>query len=271
MNIKITKTVFLAVLLFLTVNFVHIELTKVESLQHHSVVIDSIEPEDTDFSDLMPLKEKIKNARVVVLGEMTHSDGATMKAKTRMVKFLHQEMGFDVLAWEAGFIDCWYLNNGLRANIPLREAKDNLMRGGWDSSYYIQTLFEYCRNSWQKEFPLEMAGFDHSRPPNGEINFKKVLESLFQKTKDISLSPSETETIDGLLKSMCGYIGNKYSKNFSNDSFNLATQAIKSVLNTLENASTELETSLSPEHIQFIKFSLQSALKQADDWKYRKD
>ena len=237
-----------------------------ESLLKHSIVIDNIEFENTDFSDLMPLKEKIKNARVVVLGEITHSDGSTMKAKTRMVKFLHEEMGFDVLAWEAGFIDCWFLNNGLRADIPLREAKNNLMRGGWDASFYIQPLFEYVRESWNTEAPLEMAGFDQNRPPNGTKNFKKILNELTKRSRVISLSESENEAVDGLLKCIYGYLGNEYSKSFSKNSFIKATNALKSIYKRLENDAGKLETSFSPRFIQLIKFSLQSALMQAEDW-----
>lgn len=62
--------------------------------------------EDEDFSDLMPLKALIGSARVVALGEQSHGDGSTFKAKCRLVRFLHQEMNFDVLAWESGLFDC---------------------------------------------------------------------------------------------------------------------------------------------------------------------
>ncbi len=51
--------------------------SKVEWLQKNAVRIRSIDPGDDDFSDLMPLKKIIGNARVVQLGEQSHGDGAT--------------------------------------------------------------------------------------------------------------------------------------------------------------------------------------------------
>src|SRR5687767_13577809 len=75
-------------------------------LATHSVPVRSIDPDDDDFSDLQFLKRTIGNARVVQLGDQTHGDGATIYARGRLVRFLHEQMGFDVLAWEGGFFDC---------------------------------------------------------------------------------------------------------------------------------------------------------------------
>ena len=56
-------------------------------LQEHSAAVSSIDPSDTDFSDLMPLAAAIGPARVVLLGEQTHGDGATFLAKTRLNRY----------------------------------------------------------------------------------------------------------------------------------------------------------------------------------------
>lgn len=67
------------------------------------VPIRSIDPEDDNFADLRPLKKYLGKARIIQLGEQSHGDGATFFAKQRLIRFLHKEMGFNVLAWEAGF------------------------------------------------------------------------------------------------------------------------------------------------------------------------
>src|SRR5450631_1268156 len=69
-------------------------------------VIRSIEPADTDFSDLEGLAAAIGNSRIVLLGEQTHGEASTFLAKTRIIHFLHEKMGFNVLAFESGFYDC---------------------------------------------------------------------------------------------------------------------------------------------------------------------
>ncbi|HEX5720591.1 MAG TPA: hydrolase, partial [Thermoanaerobaculia bacterium] len=78
---------------------------QVRWLAGHTVAVRSVDPADEDFSDLMPLVQVLGKARVVQLGEATHGDGATFLAKGRLIRFLHQVMGFDVLAWESGIFD----------------------------------------------------------------------------------------------------------------------------------------------------------------------
>ncbi|HWB93096.1 MAG TPA: hypothetical protein VG605_14635, partial [Puia sp.] len=68
--------------------------------------IRSIDANDTDFTDLAKLRSALGDARIVLLGEQTHGEGSTFQAKTRLIKFLHEKMGFDVLAFESGFYDC---------------------------------------------------------------------------------------------------------------------------------------------------------------------
>ena len=76
---------------------------RVPWLKKNAVKVRSVDPSDTDFSDLMPLKKAIGNAQVVMLAEGTHFDGTTDLARARLIKFLHEKMGFDVIAFESGF------------------------------------------------------------------------------------------------------------------------------------------------------------------------
>src|SRR5262245_26032905 len=117
----------------------------VPSLRAQAVVVRSIDPTDEDFSDLEPVVSQIGSSRVVVLGEATHGEGTTSRAKARMVRFLHQRMGFDVLAWESGLTQTYALNQALRnPETPLAQAKTFLMSGGWASEEETHALFEYA-------------------------------------------------------------------------------------------------------------------------------
>lgn len=132
----------------------------VEWLKENAVKVRSVDPSDEDFSDLLPLKEIIGNARVVQLGEPSHGDGTAFEAKVRLVKFLHQEMGFDVLAWESGFYDCWQMNRALRRKLSPAEVADRGVFSLWSQCRQVMPLFEYALKSQASPFPLEMAGFD---------------------------------------------------------------------------------------------------------------
>jgi erythromycin esterase len=60
-----------------------------------------------DFSDLAPLADFVGNRRIVLLGESGHGVAEFNHLKVRLVKYLHEELGFDVVAFESSFYECW--------------------------------------------------------------------------------------------------------------------------------------------------------------------
>lgn len=122
-----------------------------------------------DFEDLERLKALIGNARIVQLGEQSHGDGSCFEAKVRLVKFLHQEMGFDVLAFESGLYDCWkadedFLKQAKRdpdekEATPLQSAQNGVF-GIWTGCGQLSPLWEYLDEHATDERRLELAGFD---------------------------------------------------------------------------------------------------------------
>jgi hypothetical protein len=120
---------------------------KIAWLQKNSIPIRTIDPADDDFADLVPLKKVIGGARIVQLGEQSHGDGATFYAKERLIRFLHEQMGFDVLAWESGFFDCEAMNQVLDSNMPALEAAQRGVFGIWTRGGLMTPLFEYTRST----------------------------------------------------------------------------------------------------------------------------
>jgi erythromycin esterase len=124
------------------------------------VPIRSIDPYDDDFSDLRPLKKFIGSARVVQLGEPSHGDGATFYAKQRLIRFLHSEMGFNVLAWESGFFDCEEMDKALHTQMPIPQARAVGLFSIWSNGPFVTPVFEYARSTYKTSRPLRMTGFD---------------------------------------------------------------------------------------------------------------
>ena len=131
-------------------------------LKDNAVVVRTIDPElrNDDFADLRPLIELIGEARVVGLGEQTHGDGATFHAKTRLIRFLHEVMGFDVLVWESGMYDCRRVELALRRGENIEDCWRNGIFGIWAMSAEVQPLFEYINSTRGTNRPLEIAGMD---------------------------------------------------------------------------------------------------------------
>ena len=129
-------------------------------LREQAIQLHSISPSDEDFADLQPLKQIIGDARIVMLGEQSHGDGTTFHAKTRLIKFLHQEMGFDVLAFESGLYDCskaWqFLQRGMN---PVQAVRWGV-HGIWSRSHQVQPLIAYLGEKATTAWPLELSGFD---------------------------------------------------------------------------------------------------------------
>ncbi|HWU54118.1 MAG TPA: hypothetical protein VN175_01370, partial [Rhizomicrobium sp.] len=80
----------------------------------NAVTVRSVDAADEDFSDLEPLAKAIGPAQVVALGEPGHGAGTSFAAKVRLIKFLHQHLGFDVLVWESGMYDVELSQAGMR-------------------------------------------------------------------------------------------------------------------------------------------------------------
>lgn len=159
---------------------VETEAAKVAWLEAHAARVISIDPDHIDFTDLEPLRHAIGDARVVQLGEQSHGDGAVFLAKCRLVKFLHQEMGFDVLVWESGMFDCREVDRAIRGahggdDAGEREGKDigeeeaeevwrlawkNGIFGIWALSAQAQPVLQYVHDVAGSERPLEIAGYD---------------------------------------------------------------------------------------------------------------
>jgi erythromycin esterase len=126
----------------------------------HAVTVRSIDAKDDDFSDLEPLMTAIGSSRVVQMGEPSHGAGSAFAAKVRLIKFLHQRMGFDVLVWESGLYDVRLAQAALRtAEDPVVAAKRGILTV-WSNAEEVRPLLEYVRASQATTSPIDVAGMD---------------------------------------------------------------------------------------------------------------
>src|SRR5438270_9209331 len=63
-----------------------------------------------DASDLDPLIDRIGDARYVLLGEASHGTSEYYRWRTRLSKRLIEEKGFDFIAVEGDWPDCYRVN-----------------------------------------------------------------------------------------------------------------------------------------------------------------
>ena len=134
---------------------------RVTWLRDHAVPVRTIAPDAEDFRDLEPLREVLRDVRVVLLGESTHGSGSDLLAKTRLVKFLHQELGYDLLAFESGLYEMSVAWDSLRSGMPGAAAIELGTWGLWTGSRQMQPLIRYLAEQAHGPAPLQISGFDN--------------------------------------------------------------------------------------------------------------
>lgn len=149
--------------------------------------IRTIEPDSLDFSDLEIFGKAIGDSRIVMLGEQDHGDAPTFLAKTRLIKYLHEKKGFNVLSFESDF---FALNEGWEKLDKQKAKIDTFLRKNifsiWTNCKQCDNLFyNYIPQSLESENPLTITGFD-SQVHGQYSNTLKTFIHDFLKAKDIS-------------------------------------------------------------------------------------
>lgn len=175
---------------------------RVKWLADNSFPIRSINPEDGNFNDLQFLKRNIGQARVVQLGDQTHGDGATIYARGRLIRFLHEEMGFDVLAWESGFFTCEDMNEAIRSDVPIEQAIRQGLHPISAQSGLLVPLFRYIRPTFATDRPLWQTGLDIQDFLGDPQSFPAALRRLSSRIDSVDRAlalPAERQTFEAIV------------------------------------------------------------------------
>jgi erythromycin esterase len=113
---------------------------------------------DHDFSDLEFLRGYVGDRRVVQLGESAHGAAEFSRLKVRLVKYLHERLGFDVIALEGAVYEC-FMTNLLATTEHPGELMWRCVPAFWRTAEVL-ALFEYVKATHATGRPLKVAGFD---------------------------------------------------------------------------------------------------------------
>ena len=153
-------------------------------VRENAQAIKSIDANDTSYADLEVIGNAIGEKRIVMLGELSHGDGSAFSAKSRIVKYLHEKLGFNVIAFESDF---FALNKGWEA----AEKKDVSINYLFQSSIYpiwtrcrqCRAVFDYLKNESVTTNKLILTGFDNQLVSAFSKKFlKKELQSFLDNT-----------------------------------------------------------------------------------------
>ncbi|RQP21192.1 erythromycin esterase family protein [Piscinibacter terrae] len=142
----------------------------------HASVLRSIEP-DADFADLEAFGRAVGDRPIVILGESTHGDGDIFKLKARLVRYLHEAKGFDVLLMESGLFDTARMRERHAAEgkslSALAPGRMFFMYSKTDDG---QRALKYVDASESGAKPMQFMGFDISM--GGDASSKELMPML---------------------------------------------------------------------------------------------
>lgn len=119
--------------------------------------ISTINPSAENNDDLEFIKQVLKDKKIVLLGEQTHYDGTTILAKTRLVKYLHDSLNFDVLLFESSLYDIWLMNDtASKTNVPVNPKMG--LWWFWSDVEETDELWNYINQ--EAADPIVVNGFD---------------------------------------------------------------------------------------------------------------
>jgi erythromycin esterase len=202
------------------------------------------------------LKRDLKGVRILALGESAHEDGATFAHKTNLVKFLHEEMGFNVLAFEFGFYGNWLTYEKIKSGVPVPEATKY---SGWSKSSYGYPVYAYIAETAKSEIPLIYAGFDGEKVPDGIPNMQEFIENVRVSTHKV-ISEPERLAVDSLILAVYGRLGNPIKDQLSYGGRALAKGVLGSLADALSDQKSALISSLGPGRYTMYQLTLQSIL-----------
>lgn len=169
-----------------------------EYVQQNALQIVTDNPDTLYDADLEKFGEAIGNKRIVLLGEQSHGDAATFLMKSRLIKYLHEKKGFNVLAFESDFIA---LTGGWDNIEKTKTPVDSFIKKNvfpiWTLCQTTSTLFyNYIPLTQNTPTPLQVAGFDCQLHGNyADKNLKDDLKKTFYKLSYLEEVKSNADLI----------------------------------------------------------------------------
>lgn len=189
------------------------------------------EPTSQTTEDLSFLKEAVQDKRIVVLGESTHGAKEMNQSKIRMIKYLHEQMGYDVIAFETGLGEAAAVQQNFD-HLTATEAMKQSLYPVWQTEE-LEQLFSYMKEQKEKGKPLTLAGFDMNLIYKS--SFRSYAKEWLQKVNPEVASEFD-EAVSELIE-----LDRYYSKYKGTYPYNQFKMEIQPVINKFEKVRTFIQ------------------------------
>ncbi|MEM9821372.1 MAG: erythromycin esterase family protein [Bacteroidota bacterium] len=207
-----------------------------EYIAHNAIDLNAIENGNENFMGFDQIDVLLEGVEIVMLGEQTHLDGATFETKIKLIKYLHQKLGFDLLLFESSMYECekaWEdISNGGDIRVNMGKAINTF----WSPLHEFKPLTDYVSESLNSEHPLEVKGFDNQL--GGAIAEEKLIAELkvyLSKTNPSLIDEEVLEVLQDKLLEELWYLNFKKLKKKDAKKIMTYCQGIVSELDKIQN------------------------------------
>ncbi len=177
--------------------------------------IDDLVLENGKFENFSSFKDELTGVKIVSLGEGNHYMGTTFKAKVALIKYLHDSLDFDVIAFESGLYDCKVTNDSLQTIQSSKKLFFDGLFSVWKCAE-VEHLFDYLtENNNQKNNSLDFIGVDNQFLGNSKKFLKTDFYQLFDSLQYYSTEIIESERFYSILDEVIRT--SNFKQNFSID------------------------------------------------------
>ncbi len=208
----------------------------IQWLKANAIPFDTTEPNHS-FEDLMPLKKIIGDARIVALGEATHGTHEFLQMKHRMLKFLVEEMGFNIFAMEANWPEANLINDYVHTG---KGEPAQILRGyAGDEGEEVLDMIEWMRaynENPSNTRKISFYGFDIANAgPMAKNNIAQYMQKVdpqaaTQVADNYSCNPGNSVACQTKLQAVYDWLGQRqadYTAKSSAEEFSFALHSAR--------------------------------------------
>jgi erythromycin esterase len=201
---------------------------------------DSWTDEDLRFID------EIADSRVIGLGEATHGTREFFKAKHRIFRYLVENHGFNVYAFEADFGECVYINDAIQEgeSSSIRNLMTEKMIFWTWKTKEVQQLLE-----WMCNYNKDKNESDKVQYIGVDCQFNKyniILLKEFLAESDSAISDYATNILDSVKNAH-----DTQFESYNNNSYTLLLNRINTLIDTIKHHESELVSKYGNEEFRF--------------------
>ena len=139
----------------------HAQLASEEQIFSQLINLNAVRNGNEDYQGYEQLKGVLDGKDIVFLGEQSHGEKTVYETKLKLIKYLHEEMGYNILAFEASFFECHVAWDSIQNGSDVRLMFGKSVPAIWSFTKEMKGITDYIQKTLTTDQPLVLLGFDN--------------------------------------------------------------------------------------------------------------